>query len=100
MVGLVVGTVFVIKNHSDRNDANGLCGPSGCPDSKRSEIPSFDNSANSAATFSWVSYGVGAAGLVTGAVLLLVSHGKPKAAQSGQLIPWFGARSLGVRVTF
>ena len=30
------GTVFVIKNHADRNDANALCGPSGCPDSKRS----------------------------------------------------------------
>ena len=100
VVGLGVGTVFVIKNHSDRNDANGLCGPSGCPESKRSEISSFDSSANSASTLSWVSYGVGAAGLVTGAVLLWASHGKPKAPQSGQVIPWFGARAMGVRVTF
>jgi hypothetical protein len=100
VVGLGVGTVFVIKNHSDRNDANGLCGPSGCPESKRSEIASFDSSADSASTLSWVSYGVGAAGLVTGAVLLWVSHGKPKAPQSGQVIPWFGTRAMGVRVTF
>jgi hypothetical protein len=100
VVGLAVGTVFVVKNHTDRNDANGLCGPSGCPDSKRSQIESFDSDANSAATLSWVSYGVGAAGLVTGTVLLWVSHGKPTAPQSGRVIPWFAARAMGVRVTF
>ena len=100
VVGLVAGSVFVIKNHSDRNDANALCGSSGCPESKRSEISSFDSDANSAATLSWVSYGVGAAGLVTGAVLLWASHGKPAAPQSGQVIPWFGKSAAGVRVTF
>ena len=100
VAGLAVGTVFVIKNHSDRNSANGLCGSMGCPDSKRSEIASFDKSANSASTLSWVSYGVGAAGLVTGAVLLWVSHGKPARPQSGQVVPWFGSRAMGVRVTF
>jgi hypothetical protein len=100
VVGLVAGTVFVIKNHSDRNDANALCGSSGCPESKRPQISSFDSDANSAATLSWVSYGVGAAGLVTGAVLLWASHGKAPAPQSGQVIPWFGNRAAGVRVTF
>jgi hypothetical protein len=100
VVGLVAGTVFVVKNHSDRNDANALCGTSGCPESKRSEISSFDSDADTAATLSLVSYGVGAAGLVTGAVLLWVSHGKPAAPQSGQVIPWFGRRAMGVRVTF
>jgi hypothetical protein len=100
VAGLVAGTVFVIKNHSDRNDANGLCGPSGCPESKRPEIESFDSDANSASTLSWVSYGVGAAGLVTGAALLWAGHGKPATPQAGQLIPWFGRRALGVRVTF
>jgi hypothetical protein len=100
VAGLVAGTVFVIKNHSDRDDANGLCGPKGCPESKRSEIASFDHDASSASTLSWASYGVGAAGLVTGAVLLWVSHGKPATAQSGQLMPWFGTRAMGVRVTF
>jgi hypothetical protein len=99
-VGLIAGTVFVLKNHSDRNEANALCGPAGCPESKRAQISSFDSDANSAATLAWVSYGVGAAGLVTGAVLLLVSHGKPAAPQSGQVVPWFGQRAMGVRVTF
>ncbi len=100
VAGLALGTVFVIKNHSDRNDANGLCGANGCPESKRSEITSFDRDASSAATLSWVSYGVGAAGIVTGAALLWFSHGKPATPQSGQVIPWFGARAMGVRVTF
>ena len=100
VAGLVVGTVFVVKNHSDRNDANGLCGAGGCPESKKPEISSFDDSANSAATLSWVSYGVGAAGLVTGGVLLLLGHGKHAAPQSGQVTPWVGRHAAGVRVTF
>jgi hypothetical protein len=100
VAGLVAGTVFVVKNHSDRNDANVFCGSSGCPESKRSEISSFDSSANSAATLSWVSYGVGAAGLITGGVLLWIGHGKQAAPRTGQVVPLFGTRSMGVRVTF
>jgi hypothetical protein len=100
VAGLAAGTFFVIKNHNDRNDANGLCGPKGCPDSQRTEIAGFDHDANTAGTMAWVSYGVGAAGIVTGAALLWLGHGKPMKPQSGQVIPWFGARAMGVRVTF
>jgi hypothetical protein len=101
VAGMAAGTFFVIKNHSDRSDANALCNSSGCPESKRSEIASFDDSANSAATLSWISYGVGAAGLIGGAVLLWVGHGKPARAHTGQVTPWFGgARAMGVRVVF
>jgi hypothetical protein len=101
VVGLAAGTIFVIKNHADRNDANALCGTSGCPESKRSQIGSFDHSADQAATGSWISYGVGAAGLIAGAAMLWIGHGKPAAAHSGQLTPWFGGpRAMGVRVAF
>jgi hypothetical protein len=100
VVGLVAGTVFVVKNHAERNDASALCEPSGCPESKRAQISSFDSEADSASALSWVSYGAGAAGLVTGAVLLWANHGRPAPAQSGQVIPWFGRRATGVRVTF
>jgi hypothetical protein len=72
----------------------------GCPESKRSQISSLDSDANSAATLSWISYGVGAAGLVTGAALLLASHGRAAAPQSGQVLPWFAGRAAGVRVIF
>jgi hypothetical protein len=100
VAGLVVGTIFVIKNHSDRDDANKLCGAMGCPDSKRADIASFDDSANSASTLAWVGYGVGAAGVVAGATLLWLGHDKPGAQQSGRVVPWFGGRSMGVRVSF
>jgi hypothetical protein len=101
VVGLAGGTVFVIKNHSDRNDANAFCGANGCPESKRTEIGSLDHSADQAATASWIAYGVGAAGLVAGAVLLWVGHGKPATVRSGQVVPWFGGpRAMGVRVAF
>ena len=99
--GVTVGTVFVVKNHQDRNDANALCGSQGCPASRRADVVSFDDGANSSATIAWVSYGVGAAGLITGTALLLLSHGGPAATlRTGQVIPWVGMRSLGLRVAF
>jgi hypothetical protein len=100
VAGVVVGTVFVVKNHNDRNDANALCGSRGCPDSQRGQIAQFDHDADSESTAAWVSYGVGAAGLVTGAALLWLGHGKAMKAQSGQVEPWFGRRAMGVRVAF
>ena len=111
VAGVAAGTVFVVKNHQDRSDANALCGSEGCPASRRADIASFDDSANSSATVAWISYGVGAAGLVTGATLLWLGHGKAAATPgTGQaaaqrsaswgVIPWVGVRSAGVRVTF
>jgi hypothetical protein len=100
VAGLAVGVVMVLKNHTDRNDANALCGPAGCPDSRRSQIASFDDEANSAATFSWVAFGVGAAGLVTGSTLLWLGRSKHADPQSAQVTPWFGTRAVGVRGTF
>ncbi len=101
VAGVAVGTVFVVKNHQDRNDANAICASHGCPESRRADVVSFDDGANSSATLAWVSYGVGAAGLVTGTALLLMSHGRPAATpQTGQVIPWVGMRSAGLGVTF
>jgi hypothetical protein len=100
VVGLAVGTAFVVKNHSDRDDANALCTSIGCPESKRAQVTSFDNSANSAATLAWVSYGIGAAGLATGAVLFWLSGSRPVASQTARVSPWIGARVAGVMGTF
>jgi hypothetical protein len=101
VAGVAAGTVFVFKNHQDRNDANALCGPLGCPESRRADIASFDDAANTSAALAWVSYGVGAAALVTGATLLVLGHGKPGGAlQTGQVIPWVGVGAAGARVTF
>jgi hypothetical protein len=98
--GLVAGTLFVVKNRSNRNDANALCGAGGCPESKRADVTSLDGGANSAATLAWVSYGIGAAGLATGAVLLWMSGSKPAPSQTARVSPWIDARSAGVTVAF
>ena len=111
VAGVAAGTVFVVKNRQDRNDADALCGSQGCPASRRADIVSLDDSASSSATVAWISYGVGAAGLVTGAALLWLGHGRPAATpRTGQaaarppaslgVIPWVGVRSAGFRVTF
>jgi hypothetical protein len=99
-VGLVMGTIFVVKNRTNRNQANALCTASGCPESKRADITSLDSSANSAATIAWVSYGVGVAGLATGAVLLWLGSGRHAAPQTARVVPWVGMRTAGVTVTF
>jgi hypothetical protein len=97
--GVVAGTLFVVKNRSDRNDANALCA-GGCPESRRADIASLDDSANSAATLAWISYGIGAAGVATGASLLWISATKPAARSSAGVHPWVGARSVGLMVAF
>jgi hypothetical protein len=103
-VGAVVGTVFVLKNHSDLNDANALCGSGACPQSKQPQIESLDSSASSAATLAWVSYGIGAVGLGAGVVMLVMSKGKsappPQAAGLSSARPWVGPGSAGVTVAF
>jgi hypothetical protein len=98
---VIAGTVFVMANRANRNDANALCGAGGCPASKRSQIDSFDNTANTDAILAWVSYGVGAVGIVTGTVLLLVGGGKsPPATQTAGWHPWVGDRSAGLTLRF
>ncbi|HLK35102.1 MAG TPA: hypothetical protein VKU41_00030, partial [Polyangiaceae bacterium] len=116
-VGAVLGTVFLVKNRSDRGSANDLCTGNVCPESRRANIDSLDSSANSASTLSLVSYAVGGAAAATGVVLLLMSHGRPAAATTGATVPspqaraerefgpvtwtpWVDLRSAGVMGTF
>jgi hypothetical protein len=100
-VGAIAGTFFLLKNRSNRDDANALCPGGPCPASKHDDIAALDDNANTAAIFSWVGYGVGVAGVATGVVLLLMSGGKPAAApQATRVLPWIGPHSAGARVTF
>jgi hypothetical protein len=92
--GVVAGTLFALKNRSNRNDANALCNQ-GCPESKRAQVESLDSSADSAATAAWISYGVGGAALATGAVLLWMSGNRPAKASSAQVTPWLDAHATG-----
>ncbi|MGH7269681.1 MAG: hypothetical protein ACREJ3_04560, partial [Polyangiaceae bacterium] len=104
--GVIVGSVFVLKNHSSRGDANALCNAGQCPEAQRAAVQAADSDANSAATIAWISYGVGVVGLAAGAALLWLSRKGSSSAHSasaspaGQVVPWVSARSAGLTVTF
>jgi hypothetical protein len=101
--GLVAGTLFMIKNRSDRGSANDLCsGPGGvCPAQKRDEIASLDSSANTAQTLAWIGYGVGVAGLAAGAILFFSSDAKSQTTATTTTIrAYAGPGALGVRGSF
>lgn len=99
VVGVGAGTFFVIQNHSKRGDADALCPNGACPASRRADIEALDHDADNAATYSWIAYGVGAAGLVAGGVLMLVGRSS-SAPQQGHVGPWLGAGAAGVEGRF
>jgi hypothetical protein len=98
--GAVTGTVFLLKNRSDRDAANALCPGGPCPESKRGDIDSLDSSANTAATLSWIGYGVGVAGVATGLGFLLFKPARAASPQATTVRPWLGTRAAGVTVVF
>ena len=82
VVGLGLGTVFMLQNRSARDDADALCPGGRCPESQRSAIQSKDSDADTAATLSWISYGVGVAGLAAGVALWVMAPSSSKGAPS------------------
>ena len=100
VAGLGVGTAFVVVNRSKRTDANGLCASGVCPLADKPLIQSLDQQADNASTAAWIGYGVGAAALVAGAVLLMTSPGAKKTDASSGLRPWVGPGSCGVVGSF
>lgn len=102
-VGLVVGTIFVLQNHSKRGEADDLCPTGPCPESRRADVLRLDDEANTAATMAWVGYGVGAIGLGVGAFLLLTTSGAsatPPPATGIRVRPSVGFRSIGLGGVF
>jgi hypothetical protein len=99
-VGLGAGTFFMLQNRSKRGDADALCGDARCPSAKRSEIEALDSDADSAATLSWIGYGVGAAGVIAGAALLVMNRSSSSKTGATTIHPWVGAGSAGVAGKF
>lgn len=102
VVGLGVGTAFMLVNRGKRSDAEALCPGPVCAASNRDAIRELDASASDAATLSWIGYGVGVAGVAAGATLLLLGRGSSEsvAPQAGHVRPWVGLGSAGVGGTF
>jgi hypothetical protein len=100
VVGVGVGTVFLLKAKSNKSDADDLCSaPAGCPLSKKSEVDALDNDYKTAGTISVVSYAVGGVGLITGVTLLVLSGSKHTESAAG-VTPWIGYQSAGLSGRF
>lgn|SRR6185369_4977510 len=100
VVGVGLGTVFLLKANSKRSDADDLCSaPAGCPLSKKSEVDALDSDYKTAGTLSVVSYAVGGVGLITGVTLLVLSGGK-HAENAAGVTPWIGYQSAGLSGKF
>lgn len=101
--GLGMGTYFLVDNRNNREAANALCNlPNNvCPSSQRATIQSYDSTANTDAILSWISYGVGAAAVVGGVIMIVASRGKSEPSPKAAVIqPWVGFGSLGLSGTF
>jgi hypothetical protein len=94
--GIGAGTLFMLQNRSKRDEANALCPEHVCPSSRRAEIEGLDSSADNAATMAWIGYGVGAAGIIAGATLLLIGKSSSPSSSSASVKPWVGAGSAGL----
>ncbi len=106
VVGLGLGTFFVLRSSSKRKDADAAykaCG-SPCLDSnpKSAQVASLDSSAKSAQTLGTVGFIVGGVGVATGVTLFILSskkHGE-KQADAPTIHPWIGYESAGMTGTF
>jgi len=103
--GLIFGTTMMLVNRDKRADADALCPAGNCPVSRKPEVESLDSDAGSAATLSWIGYGVGVAGLGVGTVLYFMAEkSKAPGGESAQaraaVIPWVGVGGAGLRGRF
>jgi hypothetical protein len=107
VAGIAVGAVFLSKVGSAESAANaaamraGCTGPGldVCPTSAAAILNPLDATTAHDKTIGGVAVGIGAAALVTGAVLIAI--GKPRqAAAQGSLTPWFSGTAGGVAGQF
>lgn len=108
--GAVVGTIFLLDSKSNADRVKELCGPNPqeCAVDENSEqgeaVKSANDAAGSSQVIGFIGLGVGAAGLITGAVLVYLGQQEKEAppAASGQLHvkPYFGFQSVGLTGTF
>jgi hypothetical protein len=106
VVGIGIGTFFVLRSSGKRNDADTAfkaCG-SPCLDSNpnASKVASLDDSARSAQTLATVSYIVGGVGVAAGVTLWLLSNKSHDSehASAPLIQPWIGMESAGVTGSF
>jgi hypothetical protein len=104
VVGLGVGTAFILMGKSQRDEANSICPPDKpCPiGTDQNHLSSLDSESTSKMTIGGVSLAVGGVSLAAGVTMIIL--GKPKSATQSEhllhLTPFAGLRELGVAGTF
>jgi hypothetical protein len=109
VVGLGLGTVFVLKSSAKRSDADDLfktCPSSSsgrlCSEDVKGRINDFDSQADSARTLGIVGFAVGGVGVAAGITLLVLSGNQSSAstASAAHWVPLVGPNYAGVAGTF
>lgn len=108
--GAVVGTIFMLDSKSQADRVTALCGgdPNRCavddPSPEADQVNAANNQAGDSQLIGIIGLGAGAAGLITGAVLIYLGQQQEDAppAKSGELHikPVFGFQSVGLTGTF
>lgn len=106
-VGLGVGTYFLVKSGSTRNDATNLfntCNATPpCSDPEQAQVHATDHDADKQRNIGAGALVVGGVGVATGVTLLILSSGHAAASahrDAPHVTPVFGFRSLGLVGTF
>jgi hypothetical protein len=112
--GAVTGTIYGIEARNETKAAKSLCtgGPNGTVCNRDEALPTFDTGvaerdelrlhrdiARRAALISYVSIGVGAAGLVGATLLLVTGGGDDEESASAELVPVLGPDLAGINWT-
>jgi len=106
-VGVVLGTVFVLKSSSKRKDADSAakefvkCDTTGCVATAEGakKVHELDDQARSAKTLGIVGYVVGGLGVATGVTLFILSN-KKEDSKAAFVAPYVGFGAVGVRGAF
>jgi hypothetical protein len=96
-VGFGVGAVTGKMSLDRVSDLDGACPDKRCPAARQADI----DDAKMLGTISTIGFGVGALGIGTGVVLLVLSGSTEKRTAEGTAVgPWIGASSVGLRGSF
>jgi hypothetical protein len=98
VAGLGAGTYFAARTFSKKDAASTMC-TDAAPCSTQDEVDAYERTKSEAVnfrTYSYISFGVGGAAAVTGAILLLTA---PKVVSAGwRLAPAVGQGTIGALV--
>jgi len=101
VVGIGVGTFFVIQSRGSRNDADALCTGDQCPVSKREEIRSLQEDANDQGRMAIIALAAGGLSAAAGVTLLVLSGGSgEQAPATAHISPWIGPTGAGLAGRF